>query len=262
MHDGTGLAVLAGASLLVLVAAKILAPKPASEQSSGAGPARPSLPPLACAVAAAAIVLWALSLAAGEAWFRWHEAREEKAPPIWTLTAASASNNSRVVPIPARTLDVLLYPDTATSEQWSDERGWQWQSFYFHWPPGPTSVQSAFIVHDPRVCLGAVGFELEAKLPSWTASAGGFRIPFQRYLFRDRGRPVHVFHAAIEDDGTPTAADNEAGFGAATRWDNLRRGRRNRGLRVMELAVRGAADASQAEAAAQQWLERRIVAEK
>jgi hypothetical protein len=94
------------------------------------------------------------------------------------------------------------------------------------------------------------------------AAAGDFRIPFQRYVFRDRGRTVHVFHAVIEDDGTPSAASNEAVFGAGTRWDNLRRGRRNRGLRVLEFAVRGAPDAAGAEAAAQQWLQRRIVAEK
>jgi len=262
MHDGTGLAVLTGASLVVLVAGKLLAPKSAPGQTSGAAYAIPSLPPLARAAAAAAIVLWATSLVAGEAWFRWHEAREAKAPPMWNLAAASPGDNARVVPIPPRTLDVLLYPDTAISEQWRDESGCLWQSFFFHWPPGPTSVQSAFIVHDPRVCLGAVGFELESKLPSWTASAGGFRIPFQRYLFRDRGRPVHVFHAAIEDDGTPTAADNQAVFGAGTRWDNVLRGRRNRGLRVLELAVRGAEDAAQAERAAQRWLQHRIITEK
>jgi exosortase len=262
IHDGTGLAVLAGASLLVLLAARLLAPR------SGAGPASdapvaPLLPlPRARTAALAALIMWLGSVAAGEAWFRWHEAREGQLPPRWTLAPAGEEDNVRGVPIAARTLDILLYPDTAVSEQWSGDNGWQWQSFYFHWPAGPTSVQSAFIVHDPRVCLGAAGFELEAKLPSWTAAAGDFRIPFQRYVFRDRGRTVHVFHAVIEDDGTPSAASNEAVFGAGTRWDNLRRGRRNRGLRVLEFAVRGAPDAAGAEAAAQQWLQRRIVAEK
>ena len=150
----------------------------------------------------------------------------------------------------------------AKSEQWRDDNGWQWQSFYFHWPPGPTSVQSAFIVHDPRICLGAAGFELERPLPDWTAEANGFRIPFQRYLFRDRGRPVHVFHAVVEDDGKPSAADAAFSFDAGVRFRNLLAGRRNKGLRVLEFAVRGPTDPAEAEAAAQQWLGRRLVADK
>jgi hypothetical protein len=181
---------------------------------------------------------------------------------MWTIAPPGPEDNAREVPIAERTLDVLLFPDTAYSEQWRGNNGWQWQAFYFQWPPGPTSVQSAFIVHDPRVCLGAAGFELEAKLPTWTAEANGFRLPFQRYLFRDRGRPVHVFHAVVEDDGTASGVDNEFSFDKNVRWRNLLAGRRNRGLRVLEFAVRGPTDPAAAEAAAQEWLNRRIVAER
>jgi hypothetical protein len=166
------------------------------------------------------------------------------------------------VPIAERTLDILLFPDQAYSEQWRDESGWQWQAFYFRWAPSPTSVQSAFVVHDPRTCLGAAGFELERKLPSWTAEAAGFPITFQRYLFRDRGLPIHVFHAVIEEDGQPVTVDNESSFDRQVRWRNLREGRRNRGLRVLEFAVRGPQDPAAAEEAAATWLDRRIVAEK
>ena len=167
--------------------------------------------------------------------------------------------NTRDVPIAERTLDILLFPETAFSEQWRDDNGWQWQSFFFRWPPGKTSVQSAFVVHDPRVCLGAAGFELDQKLPEWTADAGGFRIPFQRYVFRDRKRPVHVFHAVVEDDGTPVATGED--FARNARWSNIASGRRNRGLRVLEFAVRGPIDPADAEAAAAQWLKHRIQAE-
>ena len=214
------------------------------------------------AFAASVLALWSLSWLAGESWFRWHESQAPTPPVMWTLAPPAPDEPAREVPLAERTLDVLLFPDTAYSEQWRDDNAWQWQAFYFHWPPGPTSVQSAFIVHDPRVCLGAAGFELETKLPTWTADANGFRIPFQRYLFRDRGRPVHVFHAVVEDDGTPSAADNEFSFDKNIRWQNLIAGRRNRGLRVLEFAVRGPTDPAAAEAAAQQWLNRRLVADK
>ncbi|MFM8790487.1 MAG: hypothetical protein ACKOEI_11685, partial [Chthoniobacterales bacterium] len=80
--------------------------------------------------------------------------------------------------------------------------------------------------------------------------------------FRDRGRLVNVFHAVVEDDGTPSAADAAFSFDANVRLRNLLAGRRNKGLRVLEFAVRGPTDAQEAEAAAQQWLDRRIVADK
>ena len=72
---------------------------------------------------------------------------------------------------------------------------------------------------------------------------------------------MHVFHAVVEDDGTPSGVDNEFNFDRNVRWENLLAGRRNRGLRVLEFAVRGPLDSAAAEAAAQQWLNRRIVAE-
>ena len=262
IHDGTGLAVLAGASAVVLLAGRLMARKTAPVVVQQAGFSRPWNIPHAKAATFALLALFAAALVGGEGWFRWHESRAAAAAPIWTLSSPQAGDNSREIPIAERTLDILLYPDVAKSEQWRDDKGWQWQSFYFHWPPGPTSVQSAFIVHDPRVCLGAAGFELESPLPPWVAEANGFRIPFQRYLFRDRGRPVHVFHAVVEDDGTPSAADATFSFDAGVRFRNLLAGRRNKGLRVLEFAVRGPTNPQEAESAAQQWLERRIVAQR
>lgn len=258
IHDSTGLAVLIGASAAVILAGRMMAPHHAPVPTGAVGIPIPRPTRGSKLASIALLALWAAALVAGEAWFRWHES-ERASPAIWTLASPAPTDSAREIPIPERTLDILLYPDTAKSEQWRDENGWQWQSFYFHWPPGPTSVQSAFVVHDPRVCLGAAGFELERALPEWTTSAGGFPISFQRYLFRDRGRPVHVFHAVVEDDGTPSAADAGFGFNAKERLRNLAGGRRNKGLRVLELAVRGPADAGAAEAAATEWLERRIV---
>lgn len=262
IHDGTGLAVLAGASAVVLLAGRLMAPRSAPSIAQTTAFSLPWPIGKARAAAIALLALWAIALLGGEAWFRWHEANSNAAPPIWTLSPPRQGENARDVPIAARTIDILLYPNVAKSEQWRDDNGWQWQSFYFHWPPGPTSVQSAFIVHDPRVCLGAAGFELERPLPAWTADVNGFRVPFQRYLFRDRGRPVHVFHAVVEDDGNPSAADANFSFDAGVRWRNLLAGKRNQGLRVLELAVRGPADPQKAEAAAAEWLQQRIIADK
>ncbi len=272
IHDGTGLAVMVASSLLVFLVGKGLAPRArtASEETGdrrqGPGDSAVIIPHSSFLAhrskfaSLLLLILWSFAWLGGEAWFRIHENRAPQAPPIWALERAAPGDASRDVPLAERTLDILLFPDTSFSEQWRDDQGWQWQSFYFHWPPGPTSVQSAFIVHDPRICLGAAGFELETKLPPWTAEIGEFRIPFQRYLFRDRGRPVHVFHAVVEDDGTAITTGDE--FDRDLRWENIASGRRNRGLRVLELAVRGPLNPAEAEASAAQWLQRRIKPEK
>jgi exosortase len=262
IHDGTGLAVLVVASVLVLLAGKLLArPAPAA-------PPSPALPPALAAplrapgwrlAAASLVALWATAWLGGEAWFRRHEQEAGPTAPMWRLAAPGPDEDARPVPLAERTLDILLYPEVAESEQWRDDSGWQWQSFFFRWAPGPTSVQSAFVVHDPRICLGAAGFELDKSLPPWTARVNGFEIPFQRYLFRDRGRPVHVFHAVVEDDGSPVTTGSS--FERGTRLTNILEGRRNRGLRVLELAVRGPLDGAAAERSAEAWLQRRVTAD-
>ncbi len=260
IHDGTGLAVLAGASILVLLAGKLMARRTPPSDISLPSPSellpRDTKPQAIRAAALAAIILLGGAWLAGESWFRWHEARAPKPAAMWELRRTGNDGSTRDVPIAERTLDILLFPETAFSEQWRDDSGWQWQAFFFRWPPGKTSVQSAFVVHDPRVCLGAAGFELDRRLPEWTAEASGFRIPFQRYVFLDRGRPVHVFHAVVEDDGTAVGTGDD--FARSARWNNIVNGRRNRGLRVLEFAVRGPVEPADAEAAAAEWLKHRI----
>jgi exosortase len=201
IHDGTGLAVMLVSSALVLLAGKLLSrtavtkPAPPLPQASAAGAdlltQAISLP---VTVPLAAIVLWSAAWIGSEAWFRWHESKAPAVPLLWALAPPGPDDQAREVPIAERTLDILLFPDQAYSEQWRDENGWQWQAFYFRWAPGPTSVQSAFVVHDPRTCLGAAGFELERKFPrpgaphprvprchrrGWTTRHGRQRVEFR-----------------------------------------------------------------------------------
>ncbi|MFM8809887.1 MAG: exosortase/archaeosortase family protein, partial [Chthoniobacterales bacterium] len=228
IHDGTGLAVLAGASAVVLLAGRLMAPKKPPVVTQPGGFALPWIIPHAKFAAITLLALFAAALVGGEGWFRWHESKAAAAPPIWTISSPQPSENTRDVPIAERTLDILLYPDVAKSEQWRDDQGWQWQSFYLHWPPGPTSVQSAFVVHDPRVCLGAAGFELESPLPPWVAEAGGFRIPFQRYLFRDpRGQGTFQFESRRTEANARIVHDE----------GRLHRGRTRRPMQIKRLPL-------------------------
>ena len=259
IHDAAGLSVLLGTSALVLLAAKVLAgPIPESPSSGLAKPTvrRGNIPAIM-----AVLILWVVSAAGAEAWFLYHEGKGSRPTTEWTLALPKDEEEIQEEPISERTLEMLHYPTTSRSERWRDDRGWQWQVIYFHWPPGPSGAQWQPYSHDPRNCLGGLGFELVADLPNWTAEVDGIRLPFTRYLFQDRGRLIHVFHAVMENDGNPAGVDpatKDDPSGRWLRWQSLTEGKRNRGLRMLEFAVQGAPNSAEAEAAAQEWLSRRI----
>ena len=259
IHDAAGLSVLLGTSALVLVTGKLLSRHSAEALSQAERPPKGiGLPQGLRLAAISLVILWLGSVVGSEGWFRWHEARALASAPQWTVREPQPTENIQTEPISERTLGLLLYPRTARSESWRDGKGWQWQSFYFYWPPGPNAANSAMGVHNPSNCLQGIGFELVDKLPDWSTEVAGSGLTFQRYLFYDRGHPVQVFHTVVEDDGRPSTSYEEASLSRTKRWENVRMARRNRGLRVLEFAVKGAPDAAEAEAAAQEWLSRRI----
>jgi hypothetical protein len=78
------------------------------------------------------------------------------------------------------------------------------------------------------------------------------------HVLRDRGVPVHVFHAVAGDEGMAGRTEGKFVFDASVRLSDVRAGRRNRGLSVMELVVVGPSGPDEVEAAVAQWLESRI----
>jgi hypothetical protein len=151
---------------------------------------------------------------------------------------------------------MLFFPD-GFSERFLDDQGNNWQFFYLRWPKGRTAIQ-AMSIHDPRTCLASIGMVLESVLPSITINANGIRFPFRIFLFRDRGRPVLVFHATVADGWNNLDFDKSPSGGQYTlqgRWNNLKAGIRNRGQIVMEAAVWNTSNVNAATLQLQSFLE-------
>jgi hypothetical protein len=212
-----------------------------------------SIPPHFIRYALAIIAIGGVALVGTEWWFRSHEAGME-IPTKWTI--ASGSHGTKAVSINERTMRMLFFPD-GFSERFLDDQGNNWQFFYLRWPAGRTAIQ-AMSIHDPRTCLASIGMVLESQLSSVILNVNGIRLPFRVFLFRDRGRPVLVFHATVADGWNNLDFDKSPSGGQYTlqgRWNNLKAGIRNQGQIVMEAAVWNTSNVNAATHHLQRFLE-------
>lgn len=212
-----------------------------------------SLPPHFVRYALAIIAIGSVALIGTEWWFRSHEVGMD-IPPKWSI--ASGSPGTKAVSINDRTMRMLFFPE-GFSERFLDAQGNNWQFFYLKWPGGRTAIQ-AMSIHDPRTCLASIGMVLESQLSSVILNVNGIRLPFRVFLFRDRGRPVLVFHATIADGWNNLDFDKSPSGGQYTlqgRWNNLKAGIRNQGQIVMEAAVWNTSNVNAATHQLQRFLE-------
>ena len=232
-HGPAGVVVLAGTIIAIGIAGSFLA-RGQDLPASGAGVSDLSglvrWMPLLVVSAALLAITWAGT----EAWYRSHE-RTDARPVNWTLARQSASGKAKDLKVSERTLDILRFPE-GFSESWVDGGGLRWQAYYFRWGPGKVGSQVTY-THTPTSCLASTGMVLEETYPPLVYENGGLRLVIDAYRFRDKGRPLYVFHSITEDY---SSAGDEAPAGGAEikgRFDAVRVGRRNRGQRLLEMAA-------------------------
>ncbi len=253
-HDMAGNSVLFFTVIVLWSVAWLVSRKlPAIPESTSPPPSLSALSRLRVP-AAMFCVLWILSLGATTAWFAWQESRQELRHTIWTVPPAPDELGVRSQPFDPRTLEILLHPDVALFEEWSDAEGLRWYLFYFQWKPSRSAIGAAMAVHQPEVCLTAIGMTLRETFEPREIDIAGHRMLVKRYVFARGREPFHVFHV-VESD---TLADATSQFSAMDRLRNVIAGRRNRGLRVLEVAVRGAENMADAEARLAEMLETRL----
>lgn len=263
-HDPAGIVILCATLAIVGLAAWLLAGRrvPARMPVEGGAP-EVFLSRIAGMRAASwgASCLWIISLVGTGVWYRLHESSAIPPASRWTLSPGAAGGGVQPVKIPEKTLAILLHPGVAFSERWTDGSGARWQLFYFQWEAGRTAIQTAMAVHDPRNCLGAIGMRLEETYSSSDVAVAGVRIPFRRFRFSDGGVPLYVFQAVLREDDPERALDaSPDDYSAAGRLRAVLRGQRNRGLRVLEVAVWGAGGLDDAQRRLQDVLSQRIQA--
>ena len=186
-----------------------------------------------------------------ECWFKLHENR--RSPVLdWELQSRSGVDGVLPVKIATKTLQMLYYPQ-GFSEIWKFAPDAHGQVFYFHWPPGRTSVQ-AITMHNPEVCLSNIGMHLVRQLSPFSFESSAVRLPFKSYLFEQQGRPVYVFHALMEDTGTDGSASEVLDDSPRGRFLSLCSGRRNLGERMIEVAFWNLSNESAARNALNEYL--------
>ena len=257
-HDSAGLCILLMTFLLVIACAfhwrslrsqfDLREAKAGTPLSGGRVPASSSLGDMVLWIVALLILTGSLVLT--EIWFGMHDLPRED---YWAWKIAPRNGVAGVasVPVAEGTLRMLFHPE-GFSEKWINARGEMGQVFFFQWPAGRTAVQSVQM-HSPEVCLASMGMHMERPLADFeSGSSGGPRL--HAWLFTQNGQPVYVFHSIMEQ-GTDSLEDHPVtDQSPMARISNVRFGKRNRGQRMVEIALWNLHDESEARAALASYL--------
>jgi exosortase len=191
----------------------------------------------------AGLVWFMLIFAGTEIWYRLHE-RTLIGRPAWQ--ARWPEGNATIVPltIPEPTR-VILHYDSAKAATWEKPPGVHWWTFFALWKPQRAALQLVRS-HSPEICLPAVGRTFRGIRPAVNVSAGGVLLNFRSYEFEQNGRPLFVF-VCIQDDKRDRTEDFDAGgWSLPGRLRAAWLGKRNLGQRLLEVAVLGYDDFTQA----------------
>lgn len=243
-HDSVGTVVLlvglAGVFALALLlgrGAAGAAPRSTTAPPGGAQD-RPSLKGTIFALAWLAFVFCGTEL-----WYRAHE-RELIARPEWSAQWPEENKSLRAAEIPQTTRVILRY-DRASSATWENPGGVKWWGFFARWKPQRAALQLVRS-HSPEICLPAIGRRFRRELPPVSLAANQLR--FRAYEFEQHGRPLFVF-VAIQEDKARVENAPALEFSARGRLRAAWHAQRNLGQRLLEIAVIGFDDFSQARAA-------------
>jgi exosortase len=210
---------------------------------------------------AGSLLAWILfSEGATQFWFLSHE-RNARASMDWTVNWPTNQSEFRQIPIP-RESQKELQCNEGFHYGWRDDDGIFWQSFYLKWNPASTLKERATVhlakTHRPEHCLTAAGKTLEMETEPRVLTLGNLKLPYRGMVFEDRGRPMHVFFIAWEED-TPGDVYANMRSDTMSRLEAAMSGTRGKGQRVMEVAAWGFADYSEAENAFKKTMQKIIV---
>lgn len=187
---------------------------------------------------------WLVFVFAGtEVWYRIHE-RNLVERPSWQVNWPAGNETVTALPIPESTRVILRYDDAKTAA-WEQPRGVRWWSFFAHWKPQRAALQLVRS-HSPEICLPAIGRNFRTARPDLKLPAGRVSLDFRSYEFEQNGRPLFVFVCIQEDKRVPVGPADTGEWNLRGRLRAALDGKRNLGQRLLELAVLGLEDFSQA----------------
>lgn len=190
------------------------------------------------------LLVWlVLSFAGAEVWYRVHERALIKRP-AWQARWPQGNDTNVPLTVPESTR-VILHYDTAKTAAWEEPPGVHWWSFFALWKPQRAALQLVRS-HSPEICLPAVGRMFRGTRPGVNVDASGVSLNFQSYEFEQNGRPLFVFVCIQDDKWTGTEESDSGEWSLPGRVRAAWQGKRNLGQRLLEVAVLGYDDFTQA----------------
>ena len=202
------------------------------------------------------LVAWLVLVEGGTAfWYRSQESRLPRAAS-WSVELPRDNATFRESPL-SEAAKGLLRPDEVISASWTETGNLQWRVIYLRWNPGRVAGYLAAL-HTPQICMPGAGFTLKASSPVKLFASQGVQLPFRGYTFEKDGFPIHVFYCRWEDrPHKETSVGEDPSRLALLR--SVWTGRITGGQRVLEVAIRGAADQQEAEGALARELDKIII---
>jgi exosortase len=199
------------------------------------------------------VLAWlAFIFAVTETWYRAHERRLIERTP-WQVSWPAGNSTVAIQPIPESTRVILRYDDAKTA-LWEEPPGVRWWSFFAQWKPQRAALQLVRS-HSPEICLPAIGRNFRGARPAVTVHAGGIALDFRSYEFEQNGRPLFVFVCVQEDKRVASGPADTGEWNVRGRVQAALDGKRNLGQRLLEVAVLGLDDFTQAGEALQKTAE-------
>jgi exosortase len=247
-HDPTGISILVVCFTgLWLIALKL---KPAANPVAQRNAPQPAWPQIQPRFVSTGLVVWLVMVEAGNA--AWFGLREQADPNLtnWSMRWPADKSNLRELQITQNVAAQLRY-DEGHSMGWSEPDGTVWQMFYFRWKPARSLLERVRMqsvkTHRPEICLPGAGLTLRTNLGVKEFEAGGLSLPFNAYVFDDRGLSLHVYFCAWEDG--PLGVASNMRESTASRLQAALAGSRSVSQRTLEIAMWGCRDSQEADAA-------------
>jgi hypothetical protein len=187
---------------------------------------------------------WLILIFAGtEIWYRGHE-RQLIERPAWQVSWPAENGTVAALPIPDSTRVILRYDDAKTAA-WEEPRGVRWWTFFARWKPQRSALQLVRS-HSPEICLPAIGRTFRRAWPNVNVVTGSAPLDFRSYEFEQNGQPLFVFVCIQEDKRLASGPADAGEWNLQGRLRAALEGKRNLGQRLLEIAILGLDDFSQA----------------
>jgi exosortase len=200
-----------------------------------------------------------LVFAGTEIWYRAHERHLIERPP-WQVSWPAGNDTVTAPAIPESTRVILRYDDAKTAV-WEQPPGVRWWSFFARWKPQRAALQLVRS-HSPEICLPAIGRDFRTARPDVKVHAGPVSLDFRSYEFEQNGRPLFVFVCIQEDKRVASGPAHTGEWNFRGRLRAGFDGKRNLGQRLLEVAVLGVDDFTQASEALSKTAEEILRPEK